>query len=199
MLRMNYSTAKTIIQTFRREKRIAKRSKHMLESKKATKKNNFLIRFLSKRKVDSLIDMILREEQIISKKESIKEEHHVLEVATAPIIKTSNSPPRINTVDQVLLFADAEEGPRHGQVSRAVFVNREKEMKHDLFFVVSDIDPDAKYKKRIDYKDPLLLRHKKLNKQNDKLLINDNVENSQISIFNFSEYKRKILEATCKR
>jgi len=45
-LKINYSTAKTIVQTFRREKRVAKKPKHCTETKKAIKHERLLRKLL---------------------------------------------------------------------------------------------------------------------------------------------------------
>lgn len=202
MLGINYSTAKTIIQTFRREKRIAKKSKHMLETKKAVKKSHFLVRFLTKTKVESLLNSILSKELIAPEHKLIKEDNNVSDAHTASALKIvpntfSKSLTRIDSAEQMILFEEIEEGPGREQVTRAVSVSLydDQEHKHDLFYIYSDTDPEMKYKDKIDYNDPLLLRAKNLDKHNTNSYVdlNAGLNAEPELVFDFHEYKAKIL------
>jgi len=203
LLGINYSTAKTIIQTFRKEKRIAKKSKHMVETKKAIKKSQFLTRFLTKAKVESLLDSILLEELVVPEHKLIKEDHNVSDSCTAPVFKiipnaSSKVLARVDSAAQMLLFDEVEEGPGRGQRTRAISVSfhENKEYKHNFFYVYSETDPEMKYKDKIDYNDPILLRAKTSDRHNVNSHLDLGMEhnNKPELTFDFSEYKTKILK-----
>eukprot|EP00826_Nyctotherus_ovalis_P048007 TRINITY_DN5615_c0_g2_i15.p1 TRINITY_DN5615_c0_g2~~TRINITY_DN5615_c0_g2_i15.p1 ORF type:complete len:204 (-),score=55.70 TRINITY_DN5615_c0_g2_i15:297-908(-) len=203
---MNYSTAKTIIQTFRRERRITKKSKHMLETKKAAKREHFLVRFLTKTKLECLVTSILSEELVAREENLGREDHCTSEVLTAPAVRSVGSSkekllPRVESAAQMVLFEEAEEGPGSGQMTRAISVSPHEieEHKHDLFYVYSDTDPEMKYKDKIDYSDPLLLRSKIPDRRSATAQIDVNVKTAQISIFDFREYENRILASAGKR
>lgn len=182
----------------------------MLETKKSIKKNHFIMRFLTKSKVDSLIVSILSEEtNTVGNKSVVKsyggvEEAGLAEALTSSpvrIVDPTKALPRIESAEQMVLFEEVEEGPGDGRTTRAVSINLTSEDLHkkDVFYIYSDTDPEKKYKEKINYSDPILLKAKCIEKGNVMSLTNGyNIEksNDQHSLnvsFDFHEYKTKIL------
>jgi len=174
-LAINYSTAKTIVQTFRKERRITKKPKRSLETKKAIKRERYLSKCLTQSKVARIISRIMEDELIaiandVKCTKQSEPQSPIAEVSTA--IATSppsgaESPPtktfpRITSANQMVLFPNEEEGPRPGQVTRAVATEYSyfPVSKKDIFYVYSEINPEEEYRDRVDYANPVVLRAK---------------------------------------
>ncbi len=178
-LGVNYSTAKTIVQTFRKEKRITKKPKRMIETKKAIKRERYLSKLLSESKVAKLLSQVLSSELLILQKAKALEEPAPLtppvglsEASTfmatvQPSDVASPAPkglPRVVSAGQMVLFPLEEDGPKPGQVSRAVSACMDAGVsglpKKDIFYVYCEDNPEEEYKGKIDYDNPVLLRAK---------------------------------------
>ena len=75
-LDINYSTAKTIIQTFRKEGRLAKKEKKKMWSRKATRKQKVLQKYLKRADIDKILGNIVEGE---GKRRKIREEEEIRE------------------------------------------------------------------------------------------------------------------------
>lgn len=178
----------------------------MLETKKAAKREHFLARFLTKTKLDTLVASILSEELIAGEEKLGSDDRWGSEVQTAPAARSAGTSRekslcRVESAEQMVLFEAVELGPGSGRVTRAISVSPRdiEEHKHDLFYVYSDTDPEMKYKDKIDYSDPLLLRSKIPDRRNATTQIDVNVKAVQIPIFDFHEYENRILASAGKR
>ena len=165
-LDINYSTAKTIVQTFRKEKRVAKKPKRMLETKKGMKKEKFINRFLSQYKVRSLMSDIINAMEGLKKNER-EIQKGLSETATlgasfaTPMPNLHKSLTRIDSASQMPLFALEEEGPYLGQISIGITANIEMEAeKKPIFFVLEEANIEDEYKEKVDYNNMVLLRNK---------------------------------------
>eukprot|EP00826_Nyctotherus_ovalis_P048765 TRINITY_DN577_c0_g1_i1.p2 TRINITY_DN577_c0_g1~~TRINITY_DN577_c0_g1_i1.p2 ORF type:complete len:228 (+),score=44.91 TRINITY_DN577_c0_g1_i1:151-834(+) len=159
-LGMNYSTAKTIVQTFRREKRVAKKPKRLAATKKSIEKERFLTHFLNKFKVKALLSGIIRTE--LEAQKTSKHTHKLLaETSTAIASSQGYVPsirktlPRVESAGEMLLVGLEEEGPCAGQTSRGVSANMELTHKRPVFFVIADNNIEEEYKKKLDYSNPV--------------------------------------------
>lgn len=159
-LNINYSTAKTIVQTFRKEKRISKKPKHTKMTKKSIKREEFLSRVLTQSKLAKIITRITSTE--FKKRRSLKgkfsrpsqpiSEARTL-AATGQVSEnfSLNGFPRIESAGQMQIFEAEKEGPKPGQVTRAVSVDMPQNLKKDIFFVHSEGKPGDEFKQLIDY------------------------------------------------
>ncbi len=169
-LGINYSTAKTIVQTFRREKRVAKKPKRGLETKKALKREKYIARVLGHHKLTKILARIMEEEtkDLELKPEKRKaSEVNIPEASTAmvtqqPIEPPPNTPfPRITSAFQMVLPAPLEEPPMRqdcGVMTDDLLVPQI--CKRDVFFVHSEANPEELYRSKVDYANPVTLRAK---------------------------------------
>ena len=157
-LGINYSTAKTIVQTFRKEKRVAKMPKRSMETKKGLKKGNFLKRFLNVCKTKCLMSIIIEAQVNFGQTRSSQLSETLITGNSLQQITAAF--PRIESTEQMTLF-EVEEGPCNGQISRGIFTNIESIVqKKEVFFIFDEIELENKYKNEIDYSNPVWLRAK---------------------------------------
>ncbi len=169
-LSINYSTAKTIVQTFRKERRIAKKPKRALETKKAVKRERYLTKLLSHSKVVKMVALIVGEESVTSSDKKspeptapIVDSSTLISVPVRPEAETQHKAfPRITSANQMVLFPAEEDGPKPGQVSCAVATDPLSFpfSRKDVFYVYSESNPEEEYKGKVDYANPVLLRAK---------------------------------------
>eukprot|EP00826_Nyctotherus_ovalis_P064903 TRINITY_DN9530_c0_g1_i9.p1 TRINITY_DN9530_c0_g1~~TRINITY_DN9530_c0_g1_i9.p1 ORF type:complete len:298 (-),score=78.77 TRINITY_DN9530_c0_g1_i9:230-1123(-) len=141
-LDINYSTAKTIVQTYRKENRISRKPKHMKETKKSIRREEFLSRVLTQAKLAKLFPRVIQVEfGSPKKKKSPKLSQSNSEARTlAATGQPQDNPPfkafhRIESAGQMQIIESEVEGPRPGQVSRAVTVDVPQNVKKDIFHV----------------------------------------------------------------
>lgn len=145
-LNVNYSTAKTILQTFRKEKRVTKQPKHMTATKKIAKHEQLLARMLRQRRVKKVIGIILKSALKQAKKKKLTTKQKPIQHNANSQAKTlpntvqpipnpiSNGFHRIESADQMILFEAETSGPKCGQMSRGI-MTEVKVAKKDLFYV----------------------------------------------------------------
>lgn len=196
-LGMNYSTAKTIVQTFRREKRVAKKPKRLAATKKSIEKEKLLTHFLSHFKVKALISSIIKTE--LEPKKNAKDTHRLLaETPTASVSLQGNALgirkalSRVESAGEMLLFGLEEDGPCAGQVSRGVSANVELAHKRPVFFVIADTNVEEEYKQKLDYSNPVLLRNKQMADSQEQVEREEREEKEER--FDFREYGERIME-----
>ncbi len=176
LLAINYSTAKTIVQTFRRERRIAKKPKRFVETRKAIQKEKFLERTLVKHHVAALVAQALQDELFLAGVDEKKLAEESKEVSAAANTKETGDVeegsatlgphkgiPRVYSAPQMVLVQAEEEGPKEGQVSRAVGVREDMLLpasRKEVFYVYPESSLDEEYKNKINYDDPVELRTK---------------------------------------
>ena len=159
----------------------------MLETKKAIKRERYLIKFLSQFKVAKLLSGITSLEFIpFDKSKSFDMQPLAMpqglsDISTVPAtIQASNAEnptpsrfPRVESAVQMILFPTEEDGPKPGQMSRAIHANIDAEtvsfMRKDVFYVYSEENPEEEYKRKIDYNNPVLLRPKAEGKESETL------------------------------
>jgi len=164
-LNINYSTAKTIVQTYRRENRITKRPKYMAETKKTLRRERLLAKMLVQKRVRKLTTLILKTALNQSKKKKKnKERTGISEVRTLPVTaQTNENPiskgfPRVESAGQIVFFESETLGPKCGQMSRGVMVNREAGItKKKIFYVHYKNNSEEEFKESIN--DPILQKH----------------------------------------
>ena len=101
-LGINYSTAKTIVQTFRKEKRVAKMPKRSMETKKGLKKGNFLKRFLNVCKTKCLMSIIIEAQVNFGQTRSSQLSETLITGNSLQQITAAF--PRIESTEQMTLF-----------------------------------------------------------------------------------------------
>ena len=200
-LEINYSTAKTIVQTFRKENRVTKNPKRQTTTKRSIEKERFLLQFLSQLKVKKLMASIVKAELEV-KKELPDIQKAASEARTLgsfskpnPLSNSHKSLPRVESAGEMLLFELEEEGPYPGQISRGILVNMDMIVhKRPIFFVLADTNLEEEYKQQLDYSNPVLLRNRQpiKNKELISTQIPEQVAKSMVS-FNFHEYGKRIL------
>lgn len=204
-LNINYSTAKTIVQTFRQEHRISKISKKASITKRGLKRELRLIRALKKSKIRRLMSHIISMEisdtdndlnpktMKIAHDESI--DMDLLNRST--IIKTFS---RIMSSDQLMLPSMEEMGPREGYISQGTITeDRELIRKKDIFQIKENLEEE--YKKSLDYKDLIITRAKPNSKEEIEVIEKLPSFHNEVSpnplqimpIFSFAEYESKIM------
>lgn len=141
-LDINYSTAKTIVQTYRKENRISKKPKHIKETKKSIRREEFLIRVLTQAKLAKLLPRIMQTEfKPPKKKKSLKPSQPNSEARTLAATGQPQDNPsfkgfhRIESAGQIQIMESEVEGPKPGQVSRAVTADVPQSAKKDVFHV----------------------------------------------------------------
>lgn len=177
-LNINYSTAKTIVQTYRREKRISKRPKHIAETKKTLRREKLLAKMLTQNRVRKLTNLILKTTLGHSKKKRNKGRMGISEVRTLPVTaQPSENPiskgfPRVESAGQMVLFEPETPGPKCGQVSRGVMINREAGVtKKDIFYVHYNPNSEEEFKESIN--NPIVKKHISESKKNLLSTINE--------------------------
>ena len=184
LLEINYSTAKTIVQTFRREKRIAKKPKRFLETRKSIQKERYLHKILSKNRVVDMVGKILENELVMEKAAEKKEKFEdVKEVLASGITNATNEIEAnaaqgqlpgngfhyVSSATQLALI-DIEEGPKEGQVSRPIGVQQDLPIpacKRVIFYIFPEQNPEEDYKHKVDYEDSVALRPKAKDNSSD--------------------------------
>lgn len=169
-LGINYSTAKTIVQTFRREHRIAKKPKRSLETKRAMRRERHLLKALAKSRIAKILS------QIISSETSCpdtclkaRDQPHPppcevsMSVSTAAVLPPSATSASITnfhrdtSAAQLMLLLNPEKAVPKEMVSIGTNVDTGKK---DIFYVFTEDNPEEEYKRKVDYKDPVTLRVK---------------------------------------
>lgn len=198
-LDINYSTAKTIVQTFRKEKRVAKRPKRFIITKKSIEKEKSLVQFLNQFKVKNLMSNIIKTELALKKGQDmpISETPTLGSISKINTLQSSlhKALSRVESAGDMMLFGLDEDGPCAGQMSRGVTANMDQVVqKRPIFFVVIETDVEEEYKQRLDYSNPILLRNKQ-QIVNQEQIVKELQEKPQPSLmsFNFREYGKKIL------
>lgn len=162
------------MQTFRREKRIAKKPKRFVETRKAIQKEKFLRKTLVKHRVAGIISRILEDEELFHSADEKCEDKKPVEPAEVSVTRPTNDVdinlPRPNkgiqrvcSAPQMVLIETEEEGPKEGQTSRAVGVREEMLLpanKKEIFYVYPENSLDEEYKSKVNYDDPVELRSK---------------------------------------
>jgi len=161
----------------------------------AMKKENYLQKCLNSEQISKIISQILSTETWSSKIEEKPENLQVAsqEISTAFCTNPNYGTPqklgnlvRTQTIEQFIIFPSEEDGPKFLQTTRATMTeNMETTSKKDVFFIYEEENLDEKYREKIDYKDPIILKGKNKNEVNIE-------ENKQI--FDFGIYKHKIEE-----
>jgi hypothetical protein len=215
-LNINYSTAKTILQTFRRERRISKKPKHIVETKKAMKRENYLAKVLTHARMNRVVSNILSNElKLAKKRKSSKASRNLSEVQTAMNTEqaienqTNKGFPRIGSAGQMELFGMEKEGPKEGQVTRAVTADIPLLPKKELFYIYSKDMDEEEFRRKIDYDDPVALKVKVEEQPNNEVINLPSVsafthfqkhDKEEVKVkIDFSVYRKAILETACKR
>ncbi len=170
-LDINYSTAKTIVQTFRREKRVAKKPKRGLQTKKAIKRERFMARVLTRYKVGKILAKIMESETRGEAKKPSKEKSRAHPEASTAVATQQPTElpsgmhkvfPRVTSALQMVLMPLEEEGPKEGQVSRGILTDSFElpPTKRDIFFVRSETNPEELYRDKVDYSNLVAFRAK---------------------------------------
>lgn len=211
-LGINYSTAKTIVQTFRKERRVAKLSKKLTETKKSIRHETYLAQFLTRYKVAKFIFFILDEELVSTKKAEaplqINHRHSQTHDSLHPLQLFSIEkvdPTQYESQGTGNKFLSIEKGPKLGQVTVGTYANLYSKdpltHKKDVFYVYTETDPEAKYKEKINYEDPVILNSKQINHElyNSKEPNYDPSEPEFRPHFSFTEYGTWIMESNYMR
>jgi hypothetical protein len=170
-LSINYSTAKTIVQTFRREKRIAKKPKRQVETKQAKKRERALCRKLSANKVNTIVEMILENEAGIglTTKKCNEPKEEIKDASTLPTnqpkepenpLKHQNN---FGSSPDFTIFQEKEDGPKEDQISRGVGTHNDLillQPKKPIFYTYSNKNMEDEYKEKIDYSNLVIFRSK---------------------------------------
>lgn len=177
VLAINYSTAKTIVQTFRREKRVAKKPKHCIETKKGIKHENLLKKALPKCQVQECVSRILQSELIcgadkkIEKAEASNFDDVPKETSTVQSSGDSNNPPkeqngfhRVVSASQMKIMVSVAAGP-----DDPIELDEQSKTSKPIFLLYSDYNVEDNYKDKVDYNDRVQLRVKAYSKQENKL------------------------------
>lgn len=161
-LDINYSTAKTIVQTYRRENRISKKPKHTKATQKSLKREMFLSRVLTQRNVAKLMSRIVATEfKTTKRRKTLKEKVSSQAVSDARTLAgtgqalenpMSKGFPRVESAGQMQLFEAEVEGPRVGQVTRAVLTEIPLHHKKNIFYIHSESNAEE-FKQLIDSKE----------------------------------------------
>jgi len=206
-LKINYSTAKTIVQTFRREKRIAKKPKKAFITKRGLKRERRLARKVTKITVPQMLTKIILAATFnpkVFQKPSLK----VSEQSTAAVKENNESEkvfPRAVSVSQMVYFPPQENGPKTNQVSKGVLVEAQDFPKKNIFLVFHN-KVEEEFKERVDYDD--LIRTK--SKLTEEIIQFTKLPALQLSptrplvknvraSFEFGEYKRWIEDSYKRR
>lgn len=169
-LNINYSSAKTIVQTFRKEKRIKKKPKHVIKTKKSIKHEEFLHKVLNTIKMKKVITKILTSEFARGRKhKSLKEKYPnftelisqartLSATAFAPENNKLKSFPRIESAGQMQLFEAEKEGPKPGQITRGISASIPPFSKRNIFYVQPEQNFEEDFKPQISHFSPILFQ-----------------------------------------
>jgi len=209
-LNINYSTAKTIVQTYRKENRISKRPKHAITTKKSLKREQFLSRVLAPTKLAKIMSKIeFAECKLKKKRKSLKSTKEIISEACTlaatgqavenPIKKAFH---RIESAGQIQLLETEKEGPKPGQVTRAVFADIPLNLKRDIFYVHSECKSEEELKKLISYEDKKrkgeVMKTREIQKK--AVEMDDKIEKKEPGLFfDFSKYRTMILSSAYAR
>jgi hypothetical protein len=196
ILDVNYSTAKTIVQTYRKENRISKKPKHAVRTKKSLKRELFIARVLTQKNLTRLMTRIIAAESKVSKtRKSIKgslqgnSEAQTL-AATGQTMENIafKSFPRVESAGQIQLFELEKEGPKPGQVSRAISADIQQHIKKNIFHVHSDVQPFKQEEKNLEVKGEKI----------EKSVVVEEMSRRE-GVFDFRRYGEMIMESVYKR
>lgn len=160
------------MQTFRREKRISKKPKHAVETKKSLKRENFLSQILTHTRLTKVIQRILATEFKSGKRrrsskgklsrspQAISDAQTLAATGQAMENLGFKGFPRIESAGQMQLFEVEKEGPKPGQVTRAVSADIPQVQRKDIFYVHYETKTEEELKHTIDYNDLLVLKSK---------------------------------------
>ena len=181
---MNYSTAKTIVQAFRREKRISRKYTVPFETKKSLKKEHCIDHFLKPRRVNLLISAILDTET--KSKLSLKNTN-IDTLSTNPLLEKKI----LNKTEEI-----KESGLIIRKVDFGVNVNlRVKQFKKNIFFIINPKNSEEEYNKKINYENELNF---KVRKKTKKFIYDNDCTDKDCSriipIFNFHRYRKRIIK-----
>lgn len=166
-LNVNYSTAKTILQTFKKKNRITKQPKHMAGTKKVAKHEQLLVKMLRQKRVKKLMGTILKAalkqpgNKKLTTNQKLSQRNVNSQSKTLPNMvqpmpnSTSNGFHRIESAGQMILFEAETPGPKCGQMSRGV-MTEVKVVKKDLFYVYYSFSYDD-FKTRVHNNKPSTL------------------------------------------
>ena len=163
-LDVNYSTAKTIIQIFRKEKRIARKPKHLIVTKKSLRREKFLKKMTNPYRIKKVMAKVIKAELKKSKKKKSSINKDLFQISEAKTLAVTNQMeenvrrfPRIESAGQMVIFADMVFGPKAGQMTKGTLTNIQPiEPKTKLFHI--NISEEC-YRGKINYNDLLLLKN----------------------------------------
>ena len=155
-LKINYSTAKTIVQTFRKERRILKKPRFAIKTVKAIKHQKLIIKALTKPKIKRIIRSIIKSEILFKTKEKNIGKINLPEGATMNTAQTIENPiskrfHRIESAGQMILFESEISGPKCGQITRSVSTIDLPKALRSIFYIKND--PDEEYERLISEND----------------------------------------------
>lgn len=209
-LGINYSTAKTIVQTFRQEHRIMKKPKRAIVTKRGLKRERRLIRALTKSKITKLINLIVTSELTpCENSEKLKSIKSVREQTTESGLIDNHLPAkhltRVMSACQMVIFPSEEKGPKKSQITRAVSANDDEFItKKDIFQIRENFEEE--FKAIVNYENLIMTRSKPKedppNPENEKLPSLNYTEQCTVPLvkernrtFSFNEYESKILNS----
>ncbi len=180
-LNINYSTAKTIVQTFRRERRVTRKRKQTLETKKGLKREHHLQATLSHCKLANIFLRILQNETA-NDPTTCKAVHAEALNAPGTTIPTASGTPeatpedatplktgnkamtRAHSAAEMCLVSEEEKGPKPGDMSRPTQTGGESfppQSQKPVFVIYTESNPEDQFKDQIDYRNLVRLRTKK--------------------------------------
>ena len=131
-LNINYNTAKSIIQTFRNENRVCKKSKRLIESKKALRHKKYMERMLNKESLHKLMLKVLQAELGVNG-ETMQGKNSFIKMELRKPLHTELSPKK----DIVEVSFN---NPKLGKISCGTWANLIPDIsKRDIFYVQCDI------------------------------------------------------------
>ncbi len=150
-----YSTAKTIWQTFKKERRIAKRPKRSIGTKKSAKHEEHLYSVLDKSRVPALLEKVLQAEfnPRVARKRPLTKKASTF--CCAPCEEINMNQLRAPAIP-------LSEGPTEACISRsqsaATLYKEASSAKKDKFYIYTVDDLDEKYKEVVECSSPVSLR-----------------------------------------
>lgn len=212
-LNIKYSTAKTILQIFRREHRIAKKEKPDVISKRTLRHERRLTRLLEASRISKLIKRIIIAETRKKRSKKVKKAKVLHEIPTSTALpkdqgglSTKNELPRVRSANQMMLFPVEENGPGANKVTRAVSTEITNfTQRKSIFKIVIKENLEEKYKQLINYNNLLITKEKViLHKPSVHKLPPIDIEERSLASevdakFSFVEYKAEILSSFISR
>ena len=197
VLNLNYSTAKTILQTFRKEKRIAKRPRCFVETKNAIKHERNITSFLTKNKVyDLMNEVLLTEYNPVENNDAFHKKS--LDGCSDSQSSMQTHPESLKKINSSSQFPSSNKEEKGKYVSIGVTVNMvDTTFRRDIFFVYSDVDPDEFYKGKINYDDflnPKIYQHSENHEGKHSDIFTLKKCTTPFGPFNFEPYVTKILQ-----